>query len=394
MTRSFEEIAIGDTAEVLHTITREDIQIFTELTGDDNRLHVDEEFATGTQFGRTIAHGMLGAGFISTLIGTKLPGDGALWHRQTLDFLHPVYEGDTISVRATVVKKDRRNRGLTLAVDVLNQHRSSVLRGEAQVRMLAHKEAKYDGTEHKGGVLVIGGSGGIGRATCEGLAKRGFGVAVHYFRGKEAASVVRETVENWQQQAVMVSGDVRREAEAADIVRLAAQRLDVPLKGFVIAATGHIASMAFNDIRWEDLQQAVEMEVRAAYNVLKAAVPVMEANGGGSVVLLSSQAVDTPNPEWLAYITAKSALEGFARSMAVTLAPKRIRVNIVAPGMTDTALIANLPALAKMKAETAAPLKRLADAGDVASAICFLLSPESSYITGETLRVNGGQVMR
>ena len=82
--RNYREIKIGDKAEIKHTITQIDIDKFVDLTGDDNKLHVDEEYVSTTSFKKPVVHGMLGASFISTLIGTKLPGDGALWYAQNL----------------------------------------------------------------------------------------------------------------------------------------------------------------------------------------------------------------------------------------------------------------------------------------------------------------------
>jgi len=99
----YKDIYIGLVKELKHTITIKDLEKFVELTGDDNRLHVDKEFASKTSFRKPVVHGMLGASFISTIIGTKLPGDGALWFSQSLDFLLPVRINDTITVRAEVI---------------------------------------------------------------------------------------------------------------------------------------------------------------------------------------------------------------------------------------------------------------------------------------------------
>ena len=101
----FEEIEIGQKAEITHRITLDDLQSFVKITGDDNQLHVNEEFASRTSFKKPVVHGMLGASFISTIIGTRIPGDGALWYEQHLEFLMPVRVGDEISIRAEVVKK-------------------------------------------------------------------------------------------------------------------------------------------------------------------------------------------------------------------------------------------------------------------------------------------------
>ena len=84
--KAFKAIQIGEKAELIHTITQRDIDKFVDLTGDNNKLHVDMEFAAKTSYKKPVAHGMLGASFVSTIIGTKLPGDGALWYSQNLEF--------------------------------------------------------------------------------------------------------------------------------------------------------------------------------------------------------------------------------------------------------------------------------------------------------------------
>src|SRR6187402_1989302 len=103
--KTYAEINVGDKETLSHKISKQDIDKFVQLTGDDNKLHVDEAFAGTTQFKKPVVHGMLGASFISTIIGTKLPGDGALWFSQTLEFLLPVRIGDDLTVVAEVIKK-------------------------------------------------------------------------------------------------------------------------------------------------------------------------------------------------------------------------------------------------------------------------------------------------
>ena len=110
----YEEIQVGTTQQLTHTITQADIEKFVDLSGDDNKLHVDKAFAARTSFKKPVVHGMIGASFISTVIGTKLPGDGALWYSQTLDFLLPVRIGDMITVVAEVIKKNDRERSIEL----------------------------------------------------------------------------------------------------------------------------------------------------------------------------------------------------------------------------------------------------------------------------------------
>lgn len=126
-------LKVGDSAEVSKTITDEDIRAFAELTGDHNPVHLDEEYAAGTRFGRRIAHGMLGASLISTLLASELPGRGTVYLSQSLRFVAPVYPGDTVTARATV----RRVRGdkpvATLETVCVNQRGELLIEGEAVV---------------------------------------------------------------------------------------------------------------------------------------------------------------------------------------------------------------------------------------------------------------------
>ena len=102
---------------------------------------------------------------------------------------------------------------------------------------------------------------------------------------------------------------------------------------------------------------------------------------------------EQPKSELLSYITGKTALNGFVKALAFELAPKGIRINLVSPGMVDTPLIADIPEKVRLLAAAQTPLRTLATAEDVAGAVSFLASDKSNYLTGETIRVNGGQFM-
>lgn len=123
----------GDTASLSKTIRDEDIRAFADLSGDNNPVHLDDDFARTTRFGRRIAHGMLGASLISTVLGTKLPGQGAIYLSQTLQFLAPVFPGDTVTAKVTVTKVKEGKPILTLETVCENQRGETLIRGEAVV---------------------------------------------------------------------------------------------------------------------------------------------------------------------------------------------------------------------------------------------------------------------
>lgn len=123
----------GQSASVSRTITAEDIETFAELSGDRNPIHFDEEYAAKTRFGQRIAHGMLSAGLISTVIGMHLPGPGAIYLSQELKFLRPVLIGDTITATATISATIPEKRILVLTTECTNQRGESVIKGEAKI---------------------------------------------------------------------------------------------------------------------------------------------------------------------------------------------------------------------------------------------------------------------
>jgi 3-hydroxybutyryl-CoA dehydratase len=124
-------LALGVTASVTKTITEADLRAFAGVSGDDNPMHLSAEFAKGTRFGKQIAHGMLTAGLISAVLGTKLPGPGAIYLSQSLMFLKPVFIGDTITASATVTSIHESKPMLTLHTRCVNQNGETVLDGEA-----------------------------------------------------------------------------------------------------------------------------------------------------------------------------------------------------------------------------------------------------------------------
>jgi 3-hydroxybutyryl-CoA dehydratase len=124
---------VGDAAEVSKTITGADVRAFAELTGDRNPVHLDEEYASTTRFGRRIAHGMLGASLISTVLASELPGPGSVYLSQTLRFTAPVYLEDTVTARVTVKHVREDKPVVTLETVCTNQRGERVVEGEAVV---------------------------------------------------------------------------------------------------------------------------------------------------------------------------------------------------------------------------------------------------------------------
>ena len=144
-TDNFNKWNIGDKEILKHTIKEKDVEDFAKLTGDNNPLHMDDDFTSKTRFGKRVVHGMLSASFISTIIGTKIPGKGALWLSQSLNFLEPARIGDEITIFASIVGKSESQKVLSLDIEILNQYKSKIITGPSKVKVVEFfKENKND----------------------------------------------------------------------------------------------------------------------------------------------------------------------------------------------------------------------------------------------------------
>ena len=131
--KTIEEMKVGDTAKFSKTVSESDVYLFAGVTGDLNPAHVSEEFAKDTFFKTRIAHGMLSASFISTVIGTMLPGPGSVYMRQEANFLAPVKFGDTITAIVEVAEIIADKKRVRLKTYCVNQEKTIVVDGEALV---------------------------------------------------------------------------------------------------------------------------------------------------------------------------------------------------------------------------------------------------------------------
>lgn len=396
MFNNFDAIQIGDTQSLVKTITESDVRKFVEMTGDDNPLHVNRAYAESTAFKDIVVHGMLGASFISTVIGTKLPGTGALWVSQNIEFLLPVRLGDVLTISCTVLKKYERERLLELDTRILNQNQQVVLTGQGKVKLLttASPAEQAQPSERPLVAIVTGGAGGIGKAICLRLAKDGYHVVVNYHGRADRAAEIVEAINAGDTRAIAVQADVATETGAEKLVKAALQAFG-GISVLVNNASPHINPKPFSATQWADVQQQLDVQVKGAFNLIHACVPMMAAQRWGRIVNITSQALDgPPSVTWTGYAMAKGALAVFSNYMAAELGPQGITVNCVSPGMCETSLIGDVPEKAQLMIARQTPLRRLAKPADVAAAVAYLVSDDASFITGDTIAVNGGMAMR
>jgi 3-oxoacyl-[acyl-carrier protein] reductase len=390
----FANVKEGDSESLVKLITEADIRRFVEMTGDDNPLHVDAAYASTTSFKEIVVHGMLGASFISTVIGTKLPGPGALWVSQAMEFKLPVRLGDTLTVTCTVLRKHARDRLLELETCITNQHGQTVLTGQGKVKVLEPPKPKASDVQTKLRVAIVtGGGGGIGRAICQALAREGFSVVVNYLAGRERAEALVSSLNAGAVNAIAIQADVST-IEGANRLYQETQRYFGGVSVLVNAASPRIIAKSIDELQWDDVQHHLDVQLKSTLMMIKACKPGMSAVGHGRIISVTSQSWDgTPVAGWTAYAIAKGGLATLTRYLAAELGPSGITVNCVSPGMTETSFISGVSEKQQLMVARQTPMRRLGEPEDVAAAVAFLASDSASYITGQSLRVNGGGSM-
>ena len=240
--------------------------------------------------------------------------------------------------------------------------------------------------------LVTGAQQGIGRATVLALAREGADVAINWLDDRPAADRLAEEVEAIGRKAFTVQGDVSNSKEVKRMVSSA----NAALGGLDILVNnaGVFPRSPFLDLVESEWDQVLDINLKGSFLCAQAVAHRMVADGrGGAIVNISSSSV-RGNPLGVHYAASKAGIIGMTRSMALALAEKRIRVNAVAPGITDTAQPRYQFSESQMQEQSRlVPLGSMAQPGDIASILVFLASEEARFITGETIHANGGLYM-
>lgn len=241
--------------------------------------------------------------------------------------------------------------------------------------------------------LVTGSSRGLGSAIARRLGHDGLAVAVNDLHGGEPALEVVRAIRAEGGVAEAFAADMTDERRVADLVAAVAERLG-PILVLVLNATGPQPEAPLAEVAWEDHVAQLEFFVKSPVLLGRAVLAGMRAAGFGRIVQIDSEVVDVPPPGRSAYVTAKSAQIGLARSWARELAPLGITVNTVAPGFVPVERHADVPDEIRAAYLTSVPAGRFGTPAEVAGAVSFFASEEAGFLTGQRLVVDGGRGLR
>jgi NAD(P)-dependent dehydrogenase (short-subunit alcohol dehydrogenase family) len=236
--------------------------------------------------------------------------------------------------------------------------------------------------------LVTGAGMGIGQGIARELARQGASVAVHYSHSEAGA---RETVEEILRDggtAVAIQGDLRSVEACRSVVDRAAESLgslDV-----LVNNSGVTRAVDFLETSQEVYDEVFELNIRGQFFCAQAAVQYMLRRGGGAILNITSVHGGGGFPRHAAYAATKGAIIAFTRELAIELAPRRIRVNAIGPGLIEVPRYFDIPDYTREFGNSLVPWGRVGTPADIGSAAAFLVSDAADFITGQTLYVDGG----
>jgi 3-oxoacyl-[acyl-carrier protein] reductase len=234
--------------------------------------------------------------------------------------------------------------------------------------------------------LVTGGTRGVGRAIALALAHAGASVVSCYRQDAEAAQALARDLKEAGGEHHVIQADLCQAGDVAGLIAGCRDRLGA--LHVVVNNAGAISHVPFAELTLAEWHRVIDTNLTAAAQVIQQALPLL--SGGGSVINIGSRVATVGIPLRAHYTAAKAGLIGLSRSLAKELGPCGIRVNVIAPGVIDTEEARKLPAQRREHYTRLAALGRLGRPDEVGAAALFLASDESSYITGETLHVDGG----
>jgi NAD(P)-dependent dehydrogenase (short-subunit alcohol dehydrogenase family) len=238
-------------------------------------------------------------------------------------------------------------------------------------------------------VLVTGASKGLGRSIAENLAKVGHRVVVNYLHSRAGAEQTVDTIRRAGGEAIAAQADV---CDAGQISALVAETKKHfgPVEVVVNNATGPQPMYPFEKYNWQDFQDQLDFFVKAPVLIAQATLADMKAAKWGRIINIGSEVFELGNADFSAYVAAKGAMLGLTRAWATEFGPWNVTVNLVAPGWIPVERHSDIPESSRQDYARTLPLRRQGVPNDVAEAVTFLASEGASFITGQSLAVNGG----
>jgi NAD(P)-dependent dehydrogenase (short-subunit alcohol dehydrogenase family) len=336
---------------------------------------------------------------LSPLVGMRLPGRYATFSSFKASFADSLSLATPCSVSGVIEQVSSASESVSMSASFVHAGEQT---GTAHLKVMVNPppremigceaiRERYLDTGVRGKVaVIIGASRGIGETAAKLFAMHGARTVVHYYRGRGDAAAIVEEIRNAGGTAVALGCDIRDEGQVtrffAEVLE-AYGRIDILINN----AIKDFRPRPFLKLQWGDYLDELEVSLKGLHNCCREAVPIFKRQGGGKIVNLSSVLAEVPVTGQNKYITAKSAVAGYTRSLAKEVVRDNIQVNLIVPGMTETDLLSSLPSELIRRMGTERDYGRNLAPIEVALSMLYLSSGWSDAITGQQIVLNLGE---
>jgi len=399
-------------------ITDKVVNNFADFSLDYNPIHIDALYAKQHGYSRQVSHGVIQLAFLSKMIGMDFPGTGAIWTKQTVNWLLPVLVGDSIEIILTVNHYSPSTKVLIFLVEIFNQHNKKVMTGESQVKItkklsnntdivenqlddsnylnkridsiVEKKERHY--TSDRRVALVTGASRGIGESISRRLACDGYNVVVNYRNDKKSANIIVNEIIESGGDAIAVYADLSSQEDIRSMSNIIFDkwgRCDAVIHG----ASPPLEIINIGKLKYQNVISYLDVYLKGAIALVEAFSPLMIEHKFGRFIFIGTSALfGSPPPGMAAYVIAKEAIWGYTKSLATDMAHYGITTNMVSPSLTVTDLTSYISTRIKEIEAIKSPIRRLATVNDTSYQVSYLCSDNANYINGTNIPITGGPI--
>lgn len=392
MKQNFE---VGQKVAITKIVTAELIDNFANLSGDKNPIHMSDLEAERAGFSKRVAHGMIGASFVSTIIGMELPGTGALWLDQVFSFQKPIRVGDELIISAEILNINKSKQVIKLGVEITNQDDAVVLSGEGNISYAgvgALSEEKNSVGEQKNtySAIVLGGTGSVGSALCRELAKLEYEIFFQYYSNSaRAENLALELLALGAKSVNYLKADLSSNTDITKLIEFF-KKSGTNWTTFIHAASDRIKEKSVVELQYHDILAEIENQLKPLSEISKYLIPSMKNLRFGRIIYVSSvEAIAKSTPGWATYGMAKSISQAYCEYLANEVGKQGITVNCILPHLMDTPFTDKMSQMHKKVTASRNSTGQLCEVFDVVQEIMHHISVEAERLNGRLIEVGG-----
>ncbi len=377
---------VGKNYTISFNVDKNLIEGFSNFSQDFNPIHTNIDAARRFGYPKPVAHGAILLSKISYLIGMKIPGAGAIWLSQKIEWSHPVFLDDHIKINVKVKSFSVATRILELYTTAFNQNGKEVMNGQAKVKVGTELTKKFLQQKPKK-ALLTGGSGAIGSAICERLAKSGYDLFVIHRKENKNTSVIKKKIEKYNVKCKLVELDLN------DPMNKWNEKINNigPIDVFVHCASSDLNLSKVENVNVKELRKQMRVSCESAIEIVNILSPEMMKRKFGRLIFIGTSALkDPPQTGWSSYLISKHALWGYVKNLAIELGSHGITANMISPSLTISNFTENVSHRAKEVEAMKNPTRRLVVPEDISETIGYICSDQASFVNGQNIFLTGG----